>query len=326
MDIPELGVFSPFTLELYLNVTGESPNRFLKRASVIFERLLLFPLGLGDMGGPHELISKERYLSAFTKDCSTDLNNLCKIVILDKDLIDNVESIYEELNTHEDCDLWMGTEGDKYIKFIENYVNMSVGQNDLIENWEAQKRLIGNIDADCKLFKVIQRNFGECSGLFTELHEGALLYTLSERIGNLANVVTTLSNLSTFDFGDLSWADIFNLRKSEFVKEFRHRLAQWALDYAASPDSVSFQRELTTFITEAKFDLIGDTAPKTRETVLSGIGGNIPFPFLVNPIGVYSSIQSIRHAHTLKNKYGWLFFIQRARHASKPNDSSVNDV
>ena len=127
MKISDIGVFSPYTLMLHSEGTGESPVCFLKRASIIFERLLLFPLGLGNMGEPDELISKETYLSAFTKEEPSVVGDVCKIVVLHRDLIGDVDSFFEELHTPESDDLWMGDASDKYIDFVRQLVDSTVG-------------------------------------------------------------------------------------------------------------------------------------------------------------------------------------------------------
>jgi hypothetical protein len=67
MKLPEFGVFSTQTLYLhYYSTNGEDRTRFLKRAAILFEKLVLIPLDIpypGFIPLQLPLETKERYLS-----------------------------------------------------------------------------------------------------------------------------------------------------------------------------------------------------------------------------------------------------------------------
>jgi len=153
----------------------------------------------------------------------------------------------------------------------------------------------------------------------TELHERAVLETLSLKSPSSPEQISTVvGNLLSFDFGALSWADIFELRKSGFADDYRSRVADWVLAHQES-NIEDITKALESFIRDSVFNLIGETEPNVRETVLSGIGGNLPSPIVINPISMFSAIRDAKKAHSLKSKYGWLYFVQRGRAAVKGN-------
>ena len=155
--------------------------------------------------------------------------------------------------------------------------------------------------------------------MITELHEKAVLETLSQKTATTPEQVSTvLGDLLSIDFGSLSWSEVFTLRKSGFANDYRDRVAEWALAHQDS-DIDLLTSSLNTFIRDSVFELIGDTEPNLRETILSGIGGNLPSPIIVNPISMFSAARDAKKAHSLKSKYGWLYFVQRGHAAAKRN-------
>jgi hypothetical protein len=196
------------------------------------------------------------------------------LFLLVTDLVSDPKEFYEKLQQPSLDDLMGREHAEKYISwFLKTYRQLT---EDPVFIESVSSDLAQQIAIDCKLFKIVNRDFDCCSGLFTEIHEGAILAALSTEVQSPYNIATIVSDLNTFDFADLSWEDIFVLRESGFVDEFRSKIAEWVVERSAATDSEAFVDKLNLFVEEAKFSLIGDTAPALRKTVLAGIGGNLP--------------------------------------------------
>jgi hypothetical protein len=61
------------------------------------------------------------------------------------------------------------------------------------------------------------------------------------------------------------------------------------------------------------WQLAADVRPNIRQSVLAGIGSNLPSPIFVNPIGVGLALKEIWDARERENQYGHVFFIQNMR-------------
>lgn len=327
MKLPEFGVFSTETLLLHSLATGEDGTRFLKRAAILFEKLLLVPLELFPVDirlQVHHLFTKEYYLSWLSPEDPPLRKEFLSLFLLVTDLVSDPKEFYEKLHQPSSDDLVGGEQTEKYLSWFLKAYRQLTHSEDPYAIESIPENLVHQIAIDCKLFKIINRDFDCCSGLFSEYHEVAILATLSTKVKNPYEVATIVSDLNTFDFANLSWRDIFALRKNGFVDEFRSKIAEWVVERSSAADSESFVDKLNSFIEEAKFRLIGDTAPALRKTVLAGIGGNLLSPFGINPISVYSAIEAVKREHDLKKKFGWLYFIERARRWAKPHSGIQN--
>lgn len=317
MKLPQFGVFSPYTMMLYSESTGEPVLNLLKRAFVLFDKLIFIPLGLGSMGDIDELISKDLYLSQVTGASERELKYISDAILIDKDIFENTDDFHRNLYEREEDDLWGGDATEKYISWVEKYIDNKYSQSDdLQEKWELKKFYVANISLDIKMIKIINSRFDICSGLLSEVHEAAAIATYGLKTGNPERIVKTLSDLNMFDFASLSWSDLIKLKNDRFLCDFRSFIADWTLKYSEHQDTSSFEVLLSRFIQDAQFDFIEKKQPNLTKTILSGIGGNIPVPTIVNPISVYSSIESALKEHDLQKKFGWLFFVQRSRKKS----------
>ncbi len=325
MNFPKFGVFSTETLLLHSLATGEHQARFIKRAAILFEKLVLVPLILGgDTKEVDHIMSIEQYLGGFFPVQSPLRKEYLDLFVLVTDLVSSLKDFYEMLIQPSPHDFWKGEREERFLSFVQNVIRSDFID---VDDPYAIESLPGNfasqIAMDCRLFQIVSQNFDHCSALFSEYHEAAILATLSTKVRSPHKTVTIISDLNTFDFADLSWKDIFILRKSDFVGDFRSRLAEWVLEHSSASDSATFADKVNSFIEEAKFRLIGDTAPALRKTILAGLGGMLPSPFGVNPISLFSTLGGIKREHDLKKKYGWLFLIQRSRQMTKSFKNTV---
>lgn len=326
MAAPSLGIFSPTTLILHQSMTNETPTSFLKRSAIIFDRLVLFPLGLGDMGEPDAMISKEAWLSSFLPDEDRESADLFfDLFLLDRDVIDDLESFYRGLDAADGA-LWSRETSDIYQKWIEQYVRSKHGDpgDDLRkqrQQWEWLKFYIGNVSHDCKLLNVVERQLADCSGLFSEMHEAATLAVHGVKTRTDTKVLKIAADVSSFDFAQLSWTEIFRLRGTGFVQDFRNRFVSWVTDYTQTKDASAFERELSKLVNDAVYEAVGRTEPDPDKTIWAGILGNLPSPTVLNPIGVASAVNDSRKSLALRRDFGWLYFIQRARKVAQQADA-----
>lgn len=286
--------------------------------AILFDRLVFFPIGLGPIGTPDAIFTKERILANWLGRDVDALADLDKMVMLDHELIQDIDQFYHSLMFTEHDDLWTGESSQAFIEFVKQYVDEKYPKDTPGERWELYKTHIGCINSDYRLCQIINRDFDDCSALLTELHERAVLETLRRKPPSSAERISTvIGNLNSFDFGTLSWADIFTLRNSGFVDDYRKQVADWVLAHTGDGSTEGVTQSLEKFIQDSVFELIGATEPRVRETILSGIGGNLPSPVGLNPISVFSAIRDAKNAHSLKSKFGWLYFVQRGRAAAK---------
>jgi len=314
MKLPEYGVFSPTTLMIFSSVTGEPAMNLLKRALILFDKLVFFPVGLGDITQKDHFLSKEFVISRYANATRRELKYICPNILLDRDLFQDDEKIYEEIYSNDKNDLWGGQNTDKYIKFVDDLVEkQSEDDMGMHDKWEEKKFYVANINFEFKLFKVMNKYFEQCSGFFTELHEAAALATFGNIESNPEKTLRILTDINIFDFASLHWKDIFTLRKDQFAQDFRSFIAEWSELYRDNPTEESFQGKISAFIENSNYDFIEKNTPKISRTILSGIASNIPLPLPVNPIGILNALKTTKDEIELKNKFGWLFFIQRAR-------------
>jgi hypothetical protein len=316
-DIPTHGVFTQPTLMMHTHRTGELSEAYLKRALILFDHLVFIPLGLGNMGGPNEVISKRQWITRLAaRNELSAVDRLEEVILLDRDLVKDVEAFQSSLMDSDSGDLWTGTQSDRFIAFVERLVN---DDDTIHDKLEMKKFFIGNINYDYRLFRIILRDFDRCTALLSEIHEQAVLTTYGKGTPNPESIIRRVGNLNTFDFAQLSWLNIFRLRESGFVTDFRKKVSEWVISYGMSDDVSAFEQTLARMVDDAKYELIGETEPNVRAAVLSGIGGNLPSPIGVNPISLFGSIRESVRQHRLKKKFGWLFFIQRCRKIASNN-------
>jgi hypothetical protein len=166
-----------------------------------------------------------------------------------------------------------------------------------------------------KWFFNIKRMLPAASGILTSIHEKVLTTVGTSLPSNTSSMSTihTLKELELPDFSKLSWRDILNLRYDDFVNEFRQKLAKLTEEFYHDGDIDRAKKQIMNDI----WNLISDVRPNVKRTILDGILGNLPFPFIINPLSLASSANAIESQQNLKREYGWLFFIQKAKEASQ---------
>lgn len=109
------------------------------------------------------------------------------------------------------------------------------------------------------------------------------------------------------DFDSFSWDEVLELREDRHVKSFRK--AVYKLMGSGAPLDATLQQGVQNDL----WRLAADVRPNVRQSVLAGIGSNLPSPIIVNPIGVGLALKDILDNRERENKYGHVFFIQSMR-------------
>lgn len=314
MGLPSLGVFTPYTLMLHQDATGESAMTFLKRSLILFEKLMIIPDGL-PMSGGHNALTKERYLGLLGRGdsfCST--SEFTSLFLLSEEVLDKDLKLMDVLDNSED-DLWGGEHGDRFVKFVEDLVEAQIagsgGRLDESDAWEMKKAYVGNISSDYQTLMLVTKLGGDYSGLFTEFHEAAAKATLGIGTPSHDSVVRSVGQVNTLDFGSLTWDQVMELRRSGYCASFRKWANDWVSEYRDTGDAQKFEERLRRATEEAKFALIGQLEPSITKSVLGAIVGNLPIP-IANPYSIVSGLNLVKQSIERKRDYGWLFFVQHA--------------
>lgn len=109
------------------------------------------------------------------------------------------------------------------------------------------------------------------------------------------------------DFDGFSWDEVLELREDKYVKAFRTAI------YELMKSGASLESDLQHKVQNDLWELAADVRPNVRQSVLAGIGSNLPSPIIVNPIGLGLALKDIRDNRLRESRYGYVFFIQSAR-------------
>lgn len=303
---------------LHTDGTGEPGSALLKRAALLFERLLIVPIGLG--GFETEIMSFDRFLSLIDKK-----DDFCKrpefksIFCRPEDCGLHFSQLQEASFDIKKDDLWGPLHGEKFVHFTRGLVSHQAETAGVKpgtrEEHELLKYYIGTISADYRLLAYMSKK-SDYSGLLSRLHEDAVIATHASRAGSETSVIEHVAGLSCFDFASLSWSDIYKLRSDGFIRSFRQKMSEWTLYYRYATDIDSFVQDLRTVIDDATSTVISKSAPRPKRTILAGLAGFLPFG-----IGtLWSSAefaQNINSDLSLGHQLGWLFFINRSREMAR---------
>lgn len=111
------------------------------------------------------------------------------------------------------------------------------------------------------------------------------------------------------EFDCLSWDEILELREDRRVKSFRQVV------YELMGSGVPLDDALQKRIQDDLWGLAADVRPNIRQSVLAGIGSNLPSPILVNPIGVGLALKEIWDARERERESIWTCFFH-PKHAA----------
>jgi hypothetical protein len=167
------------------------------------------------------------------------------------------------------------------------------------------------ISLDIKLFAQLSNNFKNASGLLSELHQSAIVNAFQQRMPDPDLVLTSVSKITSFDFAQLTWEQIFYLRRHKFTKEFRIKVKEWIERCLAVKDTDTFVKSLDSYIKDTMFELIGKTQPHPKATAIKGLLGIVPIP--LNPLTFVSPIYDTVKELKLISEYSWLYFIQESK-------------
>ena len=147
-SLPEFGVFS--TPSLMLDSLGAHEGRvaLVKRMAILFDRLVFFPIGLGPVGTPDAIFTRQQILKGWVGNDTNALAEMDKMVMLDHELIQDIEQFYNTLMFTEHDDLWTGESSQSFIDFCKNYVDEKYPQETPGERWELYKTHIVYINSD----------------------------------------------------------------------------------------------------------------------------------------------------------------------------------
>jgi hypothetical protein len=104
---------------------------------------------------------------------------------------------------------------------------------------------------------------------------------------------------------ELSWANIFKLRKSPYRKSF--------LEKAFADFNSSSKTDVNMYLLDHIYDLLDMRKPKIIKNIASRTVSNIPVPIIgINPYSIISStVETVKDIKELKN-FGWAYFIAEA--------------
>lgn len=319
MDGKKYGVFTPYSLLLYSECNKDNPANFLKRNAILFENLVIVPQGIGPLDGS-VMFTKLSYMNAYSKEKIKYKKELEELLLTIDDFVSDEASLRNYyIPNNPETSMWMGSNSDNYIDFIKKYVQIKHGYDSPeIQSREHKKELeyyVGTISGDFQILTETIRNLDSFSGLYSEIHEQAFTATYGKMESKSENkkVINAIETINHFDFGRLTWDEIIELRKSEFNKDFRIKIFEWTEEYSHNPNNIEIETKIEKFIDDAKFDFIEKHKPNLIKSTLTGIAGNIPLPIPVNPVSIVSSVNQVRKEKNIKNEFGWLFFIQKAR-------------
>jgi len=327
----DLGYFSAFTLQLHKLCTGESYSAFLKRAAILFERIVFIPLWAeGVPWSVDHVFPKFDWLYETLKQKDSKIINTIsnEILLTDEDLWENAfehrRHLYFSINFRDQV-------GKKTFEFIKNKVFENFAGipsvNFLVDDveeipWAFKEKLVG----DYQILDFVFNKLHSVQGLLTDLHKIDLIEKSGFSGVGTQSISQTTTSINSFDFANLKWDQIIKLRESEFVNDYRKKMYEWAEDLQLH-DATKIESIINDYIKESLFDVLSEVIPDRSYSWLSAIGANIPSPLIINPIGVYSSVSDLMKNRRLKNKFGWLFFIQQSRILHQdPNHANSADA
>jgi hypothetical protein len=178
----------------------EDDVRLLKRLAIIFDRAVFFPFGLPSMGKPNTTFGKQHFIQQWAGNEASVRRQLEQIILWDSDLISDVETFYRSFyygQYSQEGELVTDENRESFISFVTNYVDTKYANKDARDRWNLYKMYAGYIESDHRLFRIVNRDFNNCSALLTDLHELAVLETLKTRTNSPNKISETVGNLYT---------------------------------------------------------------------------------------------------------------------------------
>ena len=111
------------------------------------------------------------------------------------------------------------------------------------------------------------------------------------------------------DFEQLSWDEVIALRENRFYGPFKEWYARQCVKLDAGASVNSVEQEATA----ALWKLTKEVQPNVTATIVKGVIGNLPIPVFGQIYGIGSAAMDVYSDVSLKNRYGWLFWLSEAR-------------
>jgi hypothetical protein len=117
----DYAIFTPDTTYLWSEATGELPGKYLKRLCVLFDKIVIAPVGIGKIGTKNSLFNKNSdYLNSSTMEVlkySKDLDDI--LLDIDEFLTEEDSKDYDISNPDT---LLFGEKNSYFIDFVTQFV------------------------------------------------------------------------------------------------------------------------------------------------------------------------------------------------------------
>ncbi|WP_405250517.1 hypothetical protein [Dokdonia sp. Asnod3-C12] len=303
---PKFGLFTPYTLRFHTENHKESSSNFLKRSLVLFDQMTYISPRQQDLGFLENIILND------SPKIATEIMTFFRPInnFVSEDFMNEIS-----FSVNPESNMCYGPNREEFIIFIKNFLTKNFGFDayniKTKEEFEILDYYVSAVSADFNfLFQVSKKN-KDISALYTELHRDAYTATYQGNSVSAERVLQKVCSINYFDFGKLSWEQIFELKKSDFLNDFRTKFNEWLIEYSELKDEQLFENKINKYIRTSNFAFLTKNKPKLGKSLTTGVLGNIPLP-IPNPISIYTSIEQINKDVKNRKDFGWLFFIQEA--------------
>jgi len=285
---------------------GITPPIFFKRLSILFEEVvfnhIFCPVGKNDpwkTGSEYlaQLVSKD----VTERDLLVSNREYHDIFLDCWEYVGDVEKFENEVQT---------SVSDKVINEIWRYAHEKTMPEGQIIHTKAFKELCGDLMYDLKLYTQFKKLFPETVGSLSSLYGDVLNRVKIEPERQAIDLIT--NNINIPDFGQLSWSVLLELRKDDYIKSFRTKIAEFT-----SSENMDVKNIIDHEVIKGLWELAERVKPNLPATSINGILTNIPLPLPVNPYGLALAAKEVIDAKRICDKYGWIFFIQNVKVASE---------
>lgn len=309
--ISKLGLFTPYTLRFHSDYYRECPSSLLKRSVILFDQLVFVN---------HNSKSKIFIEDLVRKETNNNFNEIMDCFQPVSHFVDTAKLLSFKVN--DDSNLWYGPGSEDFLKFMKGYVSKRFDFDaDNVKNAEEYDLLdfyVTAMSADFDYLFQLSKYNKEFSALYTKLHGDSYNATYAKIASTPEEVLRKVASINYFDFAKLTWQQILELKRSNFLQDFRKQFFIWLQEYEVAQNKDEFEAKLDSFMNSSKFAFLKSNRPVISKEIGKVLINNLPLNF-VNPISVYSDVKSILGAVNTKQKLGWLFFIQEAFDFSTEN-------
>lgn len=314
----KFGLFSPYTLKFHEDQTKQHSGTLLKRSFILFDEMVYIQQRKKDSGFLELALAEgdNRHLP--------ELIQYFKPVedFIDEDYLGDVSFTPMDGTTN----MYYSHRTEIYKDFIRRYLTKTYGFDAFnvksAQEFEILDFYVSALSADVHFLLNISKKENAFSALYTSLHRDAYFATFDQKQEVVERVLDKVCSLKYFDFANLTWKQILELRNSHFLKDFRKKFQEWLAEFNRGGSENEFEQKIGRFLNDSTFEFISRHKPNMGEQITTAIIENIPTPF--SPlISIYSSFLDIQNAYLEKEKFGWLFFVQEAIEKERTNNSGL---